>query len=532
MRFSDFKIVEAQRKQKNADQVKGKEPMPKAKPGRTEHPFQGRLVGESKLEGDAVFAKLIKQQFPFGAGYKLSAGMTHEMWYKELKLANRWLAAVIKAGELQPPLSIGNDFTIRNKGGMDIGIPGQMTPDGKPVAISPNDKAKTDAILAKIRSRQVVGESQLNEAEARIQHAEDIIFWEGSKGAVRAIESLKSLEQGKHTDVTIKWDGSPAIIFGRDENGEFILTDKSGFTAKGYDGKSKSADDLEQMFLNRSGGKNRDNPGYVAFAANMKDIFDEYERATPKDYRGFFKGDLLYYNTPEIEDGRYHFTPNIVTYDVTVDSPIGKQIGASKTGIVIHREVDANGVEGPLKNGNIFQGNEVLVLPPVVAQSAPEIDDTDIKNLQAMVSKNANQIDDILARRPGLSDLPQIFYTYLNSKVDTGIKDLAQGFGPWLSQSKVSKPKQQKIIEIINNNVEGFNAMWNIVFGIMTVKDNIINQLESQDADIKASIGSKGPAAPDTHGEGGEGYVLAHPEGDIKLVPRAYFTRANRSVQR
>ena len=41
---------------------------------------------------------------------------------------------------------------------------------------------------------------------ARIDHAEDIIFWEGSKGAIRALESLKKLEQGGHKDVTIKWD--------------------------------------------------------------------------------------------------------------------------------------------------------------------------------------------------------------------------------------------------------------------------------------------------------------------------------------
>ena len=47
---------------------------------------------------------------------------------------------------------------------------------------------------------------------ARIDHAEDIVFWEGSRGAIRALESLKSLEQGKHTDVTLKWDGSPAIM--------------------------------------------------------------------------------------------------------------------------------------------------------------------------------------------------------------------------------------------------------------------------------------------------------------------------------
>ena len=35
---------------------------------------------------------------------------------------------------------------------------------------------------------------------ARIQHAEDIVFWEGSKGATRALQSLRNLDQGGHKD--------------------------------------------------------------------------------------------------------------------------------------------------------------------------------------------------------------------------------------------------------------------------------------------------------------------------------------------
>jgi hypothetical protein len=42
---------------------------------------------------------------------------------------------------------------------------------------------------------------------ARIQHAEDIVFWEGSKGANRTLQSLINLEKGGHKDVTVKWDG-------------------------------------------------------------------------------------------------------------------------------------------------------------------------------------------------------------------------------------------------------------------------------------------------------------------------------------
>ena len=36
----------------------------------------------------------------------------------------------------------------------------------------------------------------LVEAEARIQHAEDFLFFDGSAGAVRVLNSLEKLEQG------------------------------------------------------------------------------------------------------------------------------------------------------------------------------------------------------------------------------------------------------------------------------------------------------------------------------------------------
>jgi len=42
-------------KQKHADKVRGSEPMPKAKPGRTKHPFQDRLVGEASPDEEDKF---------------------------------------------------------------------------------------------------------------------------------------------------------------------------------------------------------------------------------------------------------------------------------------------------------------------------------------------------------------------------------------------------------------------------------------------------------------------------------------------
>lgn len=386
-----------------------------------------------------------------------------------------------------------------------------------------------------VEETNILTEAVLTEA-ARIQHAEDIIFWEGSAGAMRALEALKSLEGDSHKEVTLKWDGSPAIIFGRDENGEFVLTDKSGFTAKGYDGKAKSAEALGQMLGNRPGAK-RDPQGYGAFIQNMQDIFDEYEKATPEDYRGFFKGDLLYFNTPEMIDGNFVFTPNIVTYKVDAKSDLGKKIAQSKTGVVIHREVDADGNEGPLKNGDIFQGNEVLVVPPVTVERPADAPNDELRQLESVIKQNAAGIDELLntqeLKAKQMTDFPQLLYTYVNSKVDTGLGNLGADFAQWLEQRKqVSDRKKGKVLEYVKQHSQAFTALWKTVNTLMRVKDDIIRQFDSHDQSVKQEIGSHGPVRPDAHGEGGEGYVMAHPGGDIKLVPREYFTKANRSVER
>ena len=57
----------------------------------------------------------------------------------------------------------------------------------------------------------------------------------------------------------------------------------------------------------------------------------------------------------------------------------------------------------------------------------------------------------------------------------------------------------------------------------MKTKNDIISKFDSQGGQVKQSINGK---------PGGEGYVLAHPKGDIKLVPRATFSAANRAVKR
>ena len=368
--------------------------------------------------------------------------------------------------------------------------------------------------------------------EARIQHLEDLVYFEGSKGAARALEGLRSLEKGGHVDATIKWDGSPAIIFGNNEQGEFILTDKSGFTAKGYDGKPKSPEKLKAMFLDRKGGANKSDPGYVSFANNMKNIFNAYKTALPEGFEGYYKGDLLYYTTPPInDDGYFEFTPNIVTYQVKQDSPLGQKIKASTTGVVVHRILDDRGTEVPVTAdlNQVFLGDDVFVFPPQSVQKPAKIDDSKINKMKEMISRDGPALDQLLDEayliQMQMKDLPKIIYKYTNGKVDTGFSSLGEDFFKWLPTSGVSARKQQKLLDHVKANKKGWESMWAIMKGLITVKDDIIQQFDNHDQDVIATIGKN---------RGGEGYVLTNPAGDMKLVNRGEggFTAANRAVQR
>ena len=369
----------------------------------------------------------------------------------------------------------------------------------------------------------------LREMEARIQHAEDLIFFQGSAGASRAIEALRSMTGDNHKAVTLKWDGSPAIVFGRDENGTFVFTDKGGFMKKGGVERATSPKEINSVLLGRSGGKHKDDPNRIAFAKNMANIFSMYEKATPKNYRGFFKGDLLYYQTPQIKENYYIFKPQLVEYAVYKDSELGKRIGQSVTGIVIHREVDASGNEGPFKNIDIFQDQTtVLVVPSITTTQPVKINTGVLDQLQLMVKKNAARIDKLLdpntLTQKQMKGFPDLLYAYMNSKVDSGLTNLGSDFIPWLeNREQVSAKMKTKVNEYIQENSSAFMSLWNVVSSIMKTKDDIINKFDSQESPIKQSINGK---------PGGEGYVMAHPKGDIKLVPRSTFSAANRSATR
>ena len=359
----------------------------------------------------------------------------------------------------------------------------------------------------------------LKEEGARIQHLEDLIIWDGSVGGQKAIAKLHQVETSPKS-ISIKWDGSPAVIFGRNEKGEFVLTDKSGFGAKGYNGKVTSGDDLEQMFLNRAKGEIEDSRR--EFASKMKNIWNTVESVIPEDFRGYLHGDLLWFATPQSKDGRLIFKPNVTTYSVDAKSDMGQKIINYDVGIVVHVVIDLEGNKSNVDMGQLRAG-KTWIMPPVFVTKSPGVDLPEVDRLESYLKSNANAIDKLLAVPAELkmADFGNILYTYINNSVKAGNLDkLGKNFSEWVDSSKLSGPKKERVVQWVQQNSDGFEAIFQFINGVMTTKNKIIKTLDSQPADIEASTNGQ---------KGGEGYVVGN---DVKLVNRAGFTAANMNTER
>ena len=69
------------------------------------------------------------------------------------------------------------------------------------------------------------------EGKGHLDHPEDLVFLGGSQGASRAVNSIVNTVKNPKA-ITIKWDGYPALIFGRGPDGQFSIMDKHMFNKK------------------------------------------------------------------------------------------------------------------------------------------------------------------------------------------------------------------------------------------------------------------------------------------------------------
>ena len=370
--------------------------------------------------------------------------------------------------------------------------------------------------LARLRDRIVkqgmvpLVEQTLTEAEARIPHIEDLVFDRGSRGVKEAMSIIKQAAENTAGTTTVKWDGKPAIIFGRKPSGEFVLTDKSGFVAKGYDGQATSPEMLAQIMRQRGG----DRGDLINIYSKLWPMLNA---AVPENFKGFILGDLLYTQTPEEISGAFVFKPNFVEYKIPASSKLGQRIGASEVGIAVHtRYSDADSSAQAIKNVNLNPVSGLLIIEPTVNDiKNVSLNNKLVQQLRSVMSQHGNDIDTLFnpaeLRAAGITDLPALCKRYINSRITSDYENLLGDFGPWL-QNTVTPRKYNNIVEYLQSprsNIDGISAAFSAFLLLHEIKTDMLQQLDRQQP-------------------GQEGWVLATDAGRAKLVNRFGFSAGNR----
>ena len=161
-----------------------------------------------------------------------------------------------------------------------------------------------------------------------LEHIEDEILnfgVDGGRAAINFIQSLRDMLAGasrSSVNMTVKWDGAPAIFAGIDpSDGKFFVAKKSVFNVSPKLYKSNADIDADT-----SGDLN----------AKFKVALAEFPKLGIK---GVLQGDLMFTDleSDTIDGVKYYtFQPNTIVYAVPVDSDLGKTMNKAKIGVVWH----------------------------------------------------------------------------------------------------------------------------------------------------------------------------------------------------
>jgi len=357
-------------------------------------------------------------------------------------------------------------------------------------------------------------------------HLEDLVFFYGSAGTLEALDHIKDFatEEGSQS-IRMKWDGNPQIYWGRETKGGPLLLGGHNGWSKGV--KTSSPEEIKDFIVNQSGNPKtpEETKAREKFGDEFANLYNYFDRATPKDFVGFVYADGLFLQRPQLDkEGVYIFCPNPKSqtcYHVRKDSDLGKRISNADVMVVGHAYFPEWGMpdssQKPISDFSQFNGNsKLIVLGPIYNKKPVQIDTSGVEQVEKYLSQHAQQIDSFLEDAAGLSDLKNILYTYVNQTAKAKALDSlgAKHFDSWLSTSKVSSGKQAKIQEKIQANPNAVESIFTLVKMIQNMKDNVIDQIEGEQGDIW-----------DTHGEGRVRYANPNKKfGNVKLVPRKRWT--------
>ena len=377
-------------------------------------------------------------------------------------------------------------------------------------------------------------------------HIEDKVIYGGVKGtrdAINALRSLRDMLKGEHDgNVSVKWDGAPAVFAGIDpSDGKFFVAKKGIFNRnpKVY----KSAADVDA-----------DTSGDLAI--KLKDAL-AYLPAL--GIKGVIQGDFLFgrgdVGTNKIKGDAYvTFHPNTIVYAVPANTPAAADIKKAKVGIVWHTTYVGNSfetmrakygvnVKALKKSKNVWSQDAMLRDLTKVTMSKADTDE--VNGYLSDAGKIFNKISGSTLRTlEANKQLSSLIETYNNSFVRAGtspgdsgrhvdglIKWVRARFKKEMDKRSTDKGKavqQKKLDDILAffspQNKSGLKFMFDLQKLIVLVKlklINILNRLAKIKTFVKTRNGYK------VTGE--EGYVAIDKLGGdaVKIVDRMEFSANN-----
>jgi len=389
------------------------------------------------------------------------------------------------------------------------------------------------------------------EKNTHMTHIEDKVLYggvDGTRQAIAGLVSLRNMLHGKHKgDVSVKWDGAPAIFAGTDpSDGKFFVAKKGIFNKNPKVYKTKADVDADT-----SGDLN-------------KKMNAALELLPLLGIKGVIQGDFLF-SASDVEktriDGESYttFHPNTLVYAIPYKDAAAKAVRDAQIGIVWHTTYKGDSFD----NMSASYGVDVKRLKKSKKVWQRDAMLRDFSDTATMTAENTKKVDahlkdagkifrrisgGVLRELEAHPELPQLIEQYNNTFVRAGTvlpdsKIHVLRLQSWLvtkyakeikkrSTDKGKKVQQQKLTLLLNffskNNTAALIQMFELQKKLVLAKLILINRM-SKLAGIDAFVRTKnGYKVTDQ-----EGFVVIDKLGGgaVKLVNRMEFSYNNFSPE-
>ena len=408
---------------------------------------------------------------------------------------------------------------------------------------------------------QVLLEAKVNK-NLHLEHLEDNPLNFGYSGISKTIDfinatiGLLSGSANKSVDVTVKYDGAPAIFCGTDpEDGKFFVGTKSVFSKNAKLIKQES--DLDEY----------------GFSGQLKDKLSIALKELSKlGIKGVLQGDMMF-TSEDLKDKKIDgksyvtFQPNTILYAVPSNSDLAERMKKSKLGVVFHTTYSGDKLEdmkasfgadvSKLNNvssvwvddafykdvtGSLFSAKETSELQKKIAK---------LRRVGNGISKKS--MNNILSVHNELksSEMGAGLKTYFNANIRrgvlpksgvSGVNSFLNHFNNHFEEKVITKVKQEKtknlkrerkqnLLNILIREKVALSNLLNFMLVTIDLKNSIVRKLET-------GVNSK----LETFVVDSDGVRVTKPEGfvaidkltggAVKFVDRLEFSQLNFTVDK